>query len=47
MSGLCHESGAGAIDNDTPRLIKKKQFDLEALGDVDCKEVLCLVSFRY
>ena len=31
-------SGASAIDYETPRLIKKNQFDLEALRDVDCKE---------
>ena len=38
FSILDSESGAGAIDHETPRLIKKTQFDLEALGDVDCKE---------
>ena len=36
FSILDSESGAGAIDHETPRLIfKKNQFDLEALGDVD------------
>ena len=38
FSILDSESGAGAIDHKTPHLIKKKKFDLEALGDVDCKE---------
>ena len=38
FSILDSESGASAIDYETPRLIKKKQFDLEALRDVDCKE---------
>ena len=39
FSILDSESGTGAIDHETPRLIKKKkQFDLEALGDVDCKQ---------
>lgn len=44
FSILDSESGAVAIDHETPCSIKKKQFDLEALGDVDCKEMSCIIQ---